>query len=96
VNGDADLFARQASGSCNVRRFFFTPKGYFGLGCYTMQPGDLCCIFYSSPIPFIVRPTAKKGQYQFVGQAYCHGFMRGEAMDMLERGELVEEEFVLI
>jgi Heterokaryon incompatibility protein (HET) len=96
ANGDANLFARQAAGSCNVRRFFFTLKGYLGLGCYTMQPGDLCCVFYSSPIPFIIRPTANKGRYQFVGQAYCHGFMRGEAMDMLERGELVEEEFVLI
>lgn len=96
VNGDAKLFARQASQSCNERRFFFTQKGYLGLGCYTMKPGDLCCILYSSQIPFIIRPTAEKGRYQFVGEAFCHGFMRGEAMDMRERGELMEEELILI
>lgn len=79
-----------------MRRFFFTSKESLGLGCYTMQPGDFCCIFYPSPIPFILRPTGEAGRYRLVGQAYCHGFMRGEAVDIFKRGELVEQEFVLI
>jgi hypothetical protein len=95
TNGDANQYATDSYKSCNGRKFFFTKNGYVGLGRNSIKAGDLCCILYSAVVPFILRPKGEKGQYQLVGEAYCHGLMSGEAMDMLERGILKEEEIIL-
>ena len=61
------------------RRMFMTSKSYIGLGSTRMQIDDKICILLGGDVPFILRKT-KKGQYQFVGEAYVHGIMSGEFM----------------
>jgi hypothetical protein len=66
--------------------FFRSPKGYIGLAHFRAQHTDKICIFPGASIPFIIRKEADN--YLLIGEAYVHGFMYGEAMQMMERGEL--------
>jgi hypothetical protein len=92
--GWARSFARTSSYICHFRKFFRTRKGYFGLGPPIMQNGDLCCLFFGAEVPYILR-LCEDGSFIFVGECYVHGIMYGEAMDMLQSGELETTEFVL-
>jgi hypothetical protein len=48
--------------------------------------GDIVTIPLSSPVPHILRSTASNmGQYYFIGEAYVHGVMQGEALKGEER-----------
>lgn len=73
------------------RRLFYSKKGYFGLGPAVMQPGDIVCVLFGAQVPFILR--RKDSRYQLVGESYVHGIMYGEAIKMLEDGELEKQTF---
>ncbi|GJC80396.1 heterokaryon incompatibility protein 6, OR allele [Colletotrichum liriopes] len=73
------------------RRFFVSDRGYWGLGPSLMQQGDVCAILFGGDVPFILRPTSKKGQYRFVGQAYIYGAMYGEVVEKWEGGHATYE-----
>jgi len=73
------------------RRLFYSKKGYFGLGPAVMQPGDIVCVLFGAQVPFILR--RKDSRYQLVGESYVHGIMYGEAIKMLEDGELEKQIF---
>jgi hypothetical protein len=96
AKGDASRYATDIYKACNGRKFFFTGNGCLGLGRSATAAGDVCCILYGSKVPFILRPTDEKGHYRLVGEAYCHSFMREEAVDGLLQGKLVEEDITLI
>lgn len=59
----------------------------FGLGPPTMQEGDFVCILAGCTVPIILRemPPESLGQedghMMFVGEAYVHGKMEGEAVE---------------
>jgi len=55
--------------------------------------GDLICIPLGCCHPVILRKVEE--HYVNLGEAYVDGYMYGEAMEMLERGELKLEEFEL-
>ena len=58
-----------------------TERGYVGLVPRHTQAGDLVCIVYGSPVPFIVRESdEREGSHRVVGECYIHGIMRGEAL----------------
>ncbi|KIM98489.1 hypothetical protein OIDMADRAFT_128054, partial [Oidiodendron maius Zn] len=58
-----------------------TEGGYVGLVPRHTQAGDLVCIVYGSPVPFIVRESdEREGAHRVVGECYIHGIMRGEAL----------------
>jgi len=70
------------------QRPFTTRKGYLGIGSSKIQVGDLVCVLLGGKVPFILRhidQTVCQLEYvslscSFVGQAYVHGIMRGEAI----------------
>ncbi|KAE8164121.1 heterokaryon incompatibility protein-domain-containing protein [Aspergillus tamarii] len=78
------------------RCLFRTKKGYMGLGPLGVQPGDEVWLFATARTPFVLRrpsegclrkgtlcsnsSTAECGCRTFIGEAYVHGIMNGEAM----------------
>jgi hypothetical protein len=72
---------------------FTTSTGHFGTGDDTVEPGDLVCVLFGGNTPFILREI--DNHYILVGECYVHGMMHGEAMAMLESGEVEEEWFEL-
>ncbi|RYN85651.1 hypothetical protein AA0119_g11368 [Alternaria tenuissima] len=65
---------------CKDRRFFVTAAGYMGLGPRCMQPEDIVVVLRGGHIPYILRK--KVDGYQLIGQAYVHGIMYGEAVEL--------------
>ncbi|KAF4465746.1 ankyrin and het domain [Fusarium albosuccineum] len=45
------------------------------------KEGDFICILYGCSVPVVLRETPDKRQMIFVGEAYVHGKMDGEAME---------------
>ena len=86
-------FCMQALKIFNQRCFFATRNGRIGLGPSSMKVGDQVCVFFYCPTPYILRPRPPCNE--FVGEVYVHGLMYGQALDMLDRGELQETQFVL-
>ncbi len=79
------------------RRFFITSQGYLGSGPADMQMGDLICILLGSKFPVCLRKRDSDGGYHFVGAAYVHEIMHGEALaalalvslkDQIERSDM--------
>ncbi|CAJ2500462.1 Uu.00g033150.m01.CDS01 [Anthostomella pinea] len=53
----------------------------FGLGPPETQNDDRICILYGCSVPCILRPKANGNVlFQFIGEAYVHGRMDGEAI----------------
>jgi hypothetical protein len=71
---------------CQDRRFFVTAEGYLGLGPRCMQPEDIVVVLRGGILPFIL--PKKADGYWFIGEAYMHGIMYGEAVQIhRSRGE---------
>ncbi|KAF7672699.1 hypothetical protein GT037_009200 [Alternaria burnsii] len=65
---------------CQGRRLFVTAAGRTGLGPRCMQPEDIVVVLRGGLSPFILRK--KVDGYQLIGQAYVHGIMYGEAVEL--------------
>jgi hypothetical protein len=85
---------------CQGRALVVTDAGRLGLASHCSRPGDVCCVFDGGSVPFILRPAQPRGNdpntagdHRFVGEAYVHGLMQGEAVSLLERGEAEERTF---
>ncbi|KAJ3532563.1 hypothetical protein NM208_g8383 [Fusarium decemcellulare] len=82
------------------RRLMFTQKGYLGWGPDNahgslqdqIRVGDMVCIVYGCSTPLVIRRVEDK--YHVLGEAYLEGMMDGEAVDLVERGVLPEEELI--
>lgn len=90
-----DSFAKYMMGRC----FCITDSGSLGLGSGGMARGDVVVVPYGCSTPVLLRPEGysfeygddqRTQEYRFVGDAYIHGYMDGEAM---EQGS--SEKFVL-
>lgn len=59
-------------------------KQLFGLAPTHAQEGDLICILFGCSVPVILRkksvPEGDEPYYFFIGEAYVHGMMDGEAL----------------
>ncbi|KAH8649427.1 heterokaryon incompatibility protein-domain-containing protein [Tricladium varicosporioides] len=67
-------------------RFFITATGFYGIGQGSIEAGDQVAIWFGSPVPFVLRPTAEwdecgKPIYTVSGVAYIAGIMDGEMVD---------------
>ncbi|SCV47005.1 related to HET-6OR heterokaryon incompatibility protein (het-6OR allele) [Fusarium fujikuroi] len=72
-------------GHCRLRNFFITEKGYIGTGPRSLKPGDSVCILFGGDTPYIVRPRSSTSDEDlFLGNAYVHGIMDGEAITTWE------------
>jgi len=65
---------------CMGRRFFVTGAGRLGIGPRCMQPGDVIVVLRGGSKPFILRK--KSDGYWLLGEAYVHGIMDGEAVQL--------------
>ncbi|KAK4194085.1 heterokaryon incompatibility protein-domain-containing protein [Triangularia verruculosa] len=68
-------------GRTGHRRPYITDRGYVGMGPTSTRAGDVVVAFAGAPITYIIRPTARDGHFEFLGDAYCDGVMDGEAWD---------------
>jgi hypothetical protein len=79
-------------------RFGITDTDLFAMVPVGSQKGDVVAIVHGGKVPFVLRPVgedASQIQYQFVGGAYVHGCMDGEAMSF--DGDLFPKQiFVLV
>ncbi|KAL2070949.1 hypothetical protein VTL71DRAFT_13975 [Oculimacula yallundae] len=75
------------------RRLFLGLSGMMGLAPKEAIEGDTVCIPLGCPVPMIFRKVGD--HYVIIGDAYVDGYMNGEAMEMLEEGELKLETFKL-
>jgi hypothetical protein len=73
------------------RRFFISSSKAMGFASEEVVEGDLICIPLGCCHPVILRKV--EDHYINLGEAYVDGYMYGEAMEMLETGELKLEEF---
>lgn len=87
-------WSRAANGASSNRAFALTSKGYYVLGPKVMQVGDIVCVLFGGKMPFCLRPWGRR--YLLVGECYVHGLMKGEAMSLRNRGELVESTFEIV
>jgi hypothetical protein len=67
---------------------------YLGLAPLVSQPGDKVSILFGLQEPAILRPKPG-GSYIFVGTAYIHGLMRGDALRGLRDGVFTVEQVTL-
>lgn len=74
----ASHFAEAMYNACMNRRFFVTTTGRFGLGPHFMKAGDIVAILYGLQWPAVLRVAGN--DFIFLGTAYIHGMMYGEAI----------------
>lgn len=72
-------------GASPHRRFFTTVGGLLGLGTPDCVEGDTVCVLRGYSMPVIMR--SQENSYGFLGSAYVHGIMRGEALPSFSIGE---------
>ncbi|KAH8745419.1 hypothetical protein F5882DRAFT_387543 [Hyaloscypha sp. PMI_1271] len=74
------------------RKFFITRNGFMGVTSPGTLPGDAVAIFLGGKTPFITRDSLHaQGGHAFstlVGEAYVHGLMKGEGLDLAQVREL--------
>ncbi|KAI3324074.1 heterokaryon incompatibility protein-domain-containing protein [Xylariaceae sp. AK1471] len=89
-----EKWSRWATSASEGRIFAKTRGDYYVLGPAALEAGDMVCILFGSKVPFCLRPIGKF--YLLVGECYVHGLMRGEAIEMLSRGETLGKSFDII
>jgi hypothetical protein len=83
---------------CWGRSFFFTERGYFGIGPYNMKAQDIICILLGAKCPFVLRRWSKKAdeeQFKLVQDCYVHGIMRGEATESCKKEKEMRTRFII-
>ena len=76
-----------------LRCFIATRYGRIKIGPLATNVGDEVWVFFYCPRPYVLRRGSST--YYFVGEAYIHGLIYGQALDMLDRREVKETHFVL-
>jgi hypothetical protein len=75
------------------RRMVTTARGFFGLALETTQKDDIICVLLGCTMPVVLRQVGE--YYKVVGECYIHGIMEGEAMEMLNGGQVQLEDIIL-
>lgn len=71
------------------RRFFITHDGSMGLAPTRSRKDDIVCVLYGCSVSIALREE-EKGRFSFIGECFLHGFMDGEAIEILKAGDLEE------
>ena len=77
----ASLITRDLVGLWNPRKLqhtYFKTKNTMGTGQPSVRDGDEVWFLHGAYLPVVLRPLAT-GKYRFMGEAYVHGVMYGEA-----------------
>lgn len=65
------------------RKLFRTKhNNLLGTGAKSLQVGDIVCVLTGGSVPYVIRPVngGRENKFQFVGEAYVHGIMQGQAV----------------
>jgi hypothetical protein len=82
-------------------QLFKTAGGKIGYARAGVREGDMICLFNASPVFHVLRREADRTEgapgdryetYRLLGDAYVHGWMKGETEDM----DFEEREIVLV
>ncbi|OCK79282.1 HET-domain-containing protein [Lepidopterella palustris CBS 459.81] len=84
--GNDYSYAKGVVTECLNHAFITTKLGYCGLALRSTLPGDLVCVFLGGRVPFILRPIGLD-HYKFIGEAYVHGIVQGEAVRRAQPGD---------
>ena len=87
-------WSRSTNGASKNRKFARTKDGYYVLGPAVMEVGDVLCVLFGGKMPFCLRKVGDR--YLLVGECYAYGLMKGEAVDMFEKGERMEKVFEIV
>jgi hypothetical protein len=87
-----DLVTRLSEYSETVRHFY-TRKGYLGFSPQWARKGDLVCVLQGCRLPVLLRKV--DDYYHFISTCLVLGRMDGEAAEMLNRGEIVMQQFAI-
>jgi hypothetical protein len=79
IRRDAEDFRQTLQATMWARRLFSTEQNLLGITAKSIKPGDGIWLVPGSRVPLILRKLSN-GHYVFVGEAYLHGIMNGEAM----------------
>ena len=63
------------------RRFFRSNDGFLGVGPRSLKVGDQIWIPAGKGCPVILR-SLETGNFAFLGEAYVHGIMHGEGLEL--------------
>jgi hypothetical protein len=74
--------------------FFVTGGGYMGLAVSAARHDDYLCIGLGASVPMVLR--RHENCYSFVGEAYVHGLMHGEAIELMGSKCLAAEEVDIV
>ncbi|CAF9935801.1 MAG: hypothetical protein HETSPECPRED_009903 [Heterodermia speciosa] len=79
--------------SIGSRRFFISSNQHrwMGLAPFTAQDGDQVAVLGGLIVPCIIRRHGdpEKNEWTYVGEAYVHGAMNGEALDLADYENIV-------
>ncbi len=70
-------------------------NNHIGMGTGYMLLGDVVAVPLGCATPVLLRRDGPRGEYRFVGDVYIDGYMDGEAVDQLKKGERELKEYVL-
>lgn len=73
------------------QRFFITRNGRIGVGPRHLQGADLVVVFWGADMPCVLREQGG-GYARFLGPAYVHGVMDGEAFRHIETNAELQEQ----
>ncbi|KAK4442075.1 hypothetical protein QBC34DRAFT_419311 [Podospora aff. communis PSN243] len=90
---DMRLYFVYLEAKCRGRAFAVTAGGRYCLTPRRARPGDQVCIIRGLDVPFVMRVDGRRRV--LLEEAYVHGIMEGEAMEMISRRELMEATFVI-
>jgi hypothetical protein len=69
------------------RKLFRTQYNqYLGTGSKSVEVGDVVCVLAGGSVPYVIKPVVgssgdgAENKSRFVGEAYVHGAMHGEAV----------------
>ena len=81
-SGSTSRFVYPLGYACHRRKFFRTAGGHIGIGPAALREGDSLCLLRGGRMVYALR-RLNQGRWQFIGDCYLHGFMNGEAADLI-------------
>lgn len=81
VSRDESSVSVRIWNKCKGRSLFVTEDERIGLGPEFTKEGDLVTVLLNCDPAMLLRPaSSRENGFEVVGEAYCHGIMRGEAL----------------
>ncbi|CAM1509732.1 Fc.00g000670.m01.CDS01 [Cosmosporella sp. VM-42] len=88
------LMIAQSLKTCSLhRRLAVSKKGYLLACTANVKEGDTICVLYGCSVPVVLREV--DDHHVFVGEAYAHGLMDGQAVKQVQESRSFEQDFCI-